>query len=129
MWNEFKLSGDLGKSWQLKIHFLLRKLRGWHSNYRGEKKRLKKEKLEELEDLDLIQEIKDLEDEEFHRSKECTIELDRIYTEEEMYWAQRARLKWLLEGDQNTKKFHTIANNRKREKLHIFLRNRRSSSI
>lgn len=38
--------------------------------------------------------------------------LDEIYLEEEKHWKERAKQKWLEEGDNNTKYFHTIATHR-----------------
>jgi hypothetical protein len=43
-WLEFQLSGDIGKSWHEKMKFMRRKIRGWHKNFLGEKRR-KKQKL------------------------------------------------------------------------------------
>lgn len=37
---------------------------------------------------------------------------------EESYWQQKANVKWLREGDENTKFFHQIVQNRK-QRLHI----------
>jgi hypothetical protein len=39
--------------------------------------------------------------------------------DEKSYWQQRARLKWLLEGDRNTKFFHISASNRKKKISYI----------
>lgn len=33
-------------------------------------------------------------------------EIDSLWKQEEMYWGQRFRLKWLKYGDKNSKKFH-----------------------
>lgn len=38
-----------------------------------------------------------------------------LLAEEELYWYNRTHNTWLLEGDNNTKFFHSIANGRKRE--------------
>jgi hypothetical protein len=52
---------------------------------------------------------------------DSTVMLDQIYLDEETYWQQRARLKWLLEGDMNTIFFHMVANNRRRKNLILSL--------
>lgn len=46
--------------------------------------------------------------------RSCQQELHKLYLEEEMYWQQRSKLKWLLEGDLNTKFFHIVASTRKK---------------
>jgi hypothetical protein len=40
-WLEFKLSEDIEKSWHEKLKFMRRKIRGWHKNFLGEKRRKK----------------------------------------------------------------------------------------
>jgi hypothetical protein len=52
---------------------------------------------------------------------DSTVILDQIYLDEETYWQQRVRLKWLLEGDMNTIFFHMVANNRRRKNLILSL--------
>lgn len=37
-------------------------------------------------------------------------EFIKITGHQEIYWRQKARLKWLKEGDNNTKFFHSFAN-------------------
>jgi hypothetical protein len=49
----------------------------------------------------------------------CHSELEKILDNKESYWQQRARLKWLLEGDRNTKKFQISTTTRKK-KNYIF---------
>ncbi|KAJ0977891.1 hypothetical protein J5N97_013365 [Dioscorea zingiberensis] len=40
-------------------------------------------------------------------------EYEQIISEEEAYWRQRSRINWLQQGDQNTKFFHAVANQRR----------------
>ncbi|KAL4378358.1 hypothetical protein GQ457_02G030160 [Hibiscus cannabinus] len=44
--------------------------------------------------------------EELSESISCKKELDQMWEDEERYWHQRARIKWLQYGDKNTKFFH-----------------------
>ncbi|KAK3199679.1 hypothetical protein Dsin_023094 [Dipteronia sinensis] len=41
-------------------------------------------------------------------------ELWKSYRREEQTWRQKSLINWLVEGDKNTKKFHSVANGRKR---------------
>ena len=45
--------------------------------------------------------------------------LDELLKQEEIWWAQRAKVHWLQQGDLNTKYFHHKASQRKR-KNHIY---------
>ncbi|GMI79837.1 hypothetical protein HRI_001653000 [Hibiscus trionum] len=44
-------------------------------------------------------------------------ELNKLLTEQEIYWAQRSRTLWLSQGDKNTKFFHARASNRNKKNL------------
>jgi hypothetical protein len=41
--------------------------------------------------------------------------ITQLLREEEIKWFQRAKTKHLLEGDNNTKFFHTVANGKRRK--------------
>ena len=45
------------------------------------------------------------------------MELARLLWEEEIKWYQRSKAQFLLEGDSNTRYFHSVANGRHRKKL------------
>jgi mannosylglycoprotein endo-beta-mannosidase len=45
---------------------------------------------------------------------ELEAELTFILRCEELYWQQRGRQQWILEGDANTAFFHAMANGRRR---------------
>lgn len=114
-WNSYILASDLGTSWKFKLQFLRRKLRGWHNNLQGEKNRQKNELLHQLELFETLQESNSLTPQDYSQWKECQTTLYKLFQEEETYWQQRAKLKWFLEGDQNTKFFHLTASIRKKK--------------
>lgn len=43
------------------------------------------------------------------------MEMECILQQEDIFWSQNAKCKWLKEGDGNTKYFHRVANKRKRK--------------
>lgn len=44
-------------------------------------------------------------------------DLDSLLKGEEIHWKQKAKCKWLKEGDNNTKFFHKVAYGKKRKSL------------
>ncbi len=73
--------------------------------------------LAEIHELDRLEEHADLSPDQFGRRLELRERLNRVLDDEELLWKARANLKWLKEGDRNTKFFHAFANGRKRSNL------------
>ncbi|KAI4994026.1 hypothetical protein ZWY2020_008339 [Hordeum vulgare] len=44
--------------------------------------------------------------------------LDRLKHQHDIFWRQRAHVKWLQDGDKNTKNFHDYASQRKKEEYY-----------
>ena len=111
-------SVDRGQSpmerWQNKIRRLRRFLRGWARNLVSQNKKHKSNLLAKIDVLDrkaetclLLLQEEDLR----HHLKGQLTKLLR----EEIYWLQRSKATKLLQGDDNTKYFHLVANGRHRK--------------
>ena len=50
-------------------------------------------------------------------------ELEELILREEIHWRQKARVKWVKEGDCNSKFFHKVANGRRNRKFSKVLEN------
>jgi hypothetical protein len=102
--------------WQNKIRHLRSYLRGWAKNlssvYKNEKERL----LLLIDFLDKKAETMPLSASERAELKVSTDSLAKLRREEESKWAQRAKVKFIQEGGNNTKFFHLIANGKHRRK-------------
>ena len=44
-------------------------------------------------------------------------ELGDVLLKEEVHWRQSSRIKWIKEGDSNSKFFHRVANGRRKKKF------------
>jgi hypothetical protein len=96
------------ESWQKKI----RHLRNASGEYKKEKERL----LNIIDSLDIKAEISPLNECEGKEKKEADERLASLRRSEESKWAQRAKVKYIQEGRDNTKYFHLIANGKHRKK-------------
>jgi mannosylglycoprotein endo-beta-mannosidase len=72
-----------------------------------------------LENLDKKAETTTLSEQEIHLKHFLKESLVLLLREEELKWYERAKVKTLLEGDDNTRFFHLVANGKHR-KQHIF---------
>jgi hypothetical protein len=69
-----------------------------------------------IDELDIKAETVPLNTSESGRLREANEKLSKLRREEESKWAQRAKVKYVQEGGNNTKYFHLIANGRHRKK-------------
>jgi len=70
-------------------------------------------------ELDLVAESQVLSQKELDLKQKVNEKITQLLREEEVKWFQRAKTKNLLQGDNNTKYFHMVANG-KRRKTRIF---------
>jgi hypothetical protein len=77
-------------------------LRGWNLQLLGEQKREKTNMTQRIMELDKIAELRLLSIQEWEERIEIENSLDSLQKSEEIYWKQKAGIKWLLEGDANT---------------------------
>jgi hypothetical protein len=80
---------------------------------------LKQEKLSlstSIDDLEGIAEYRRLTMHELDLKSKYNAKLAGILGEEELKWYQRSKAQFLLEGDSNTRYFHSVANSRHRNK-------------
>lgn len=92
---------------------MIKCFRGLSANVNGEIRRTKAELLTSLDKLELLQEERELEQEEWDQwwfTKQALDEIDKC---EEIQAFQRAKLKWLKEGDQNQRYFHQVVRDRR----------------
>ena len=89
--------------------------RNVNRNFRKEKEEL----FRLAGDLDIKAESQILSQQELDLKQSVNERITQLLREEEIKWFQRAKTKDMLEGDNNTKYFHMMANG-KRRKTRIF---------
>ncbi|XP_028548518.1 uncharacterized protein LOC114579019 [Dendrobium catenatum] len=112
IWSK-KTEGDFGQILNKKLKITLKNLFFWskdkHKSLMEGKESLNKEILE-LQEKDCNF---GLSEEEYWILKSKVEELNSILARLDTWWRQRAKVKWALEGDINSKFFHTFASARK----------------
>src|SRR4051812_40671476 len=96
-------------------------LRGWAKNESGIYKKEKDRLLCLINDLDLRAEIHSLDTIDRLAKWEAEKKLQELLREEEMKWALRAKVRRVIQGDNNTQFFYLIANGKHRRKKIIQL--------
>jgi hypothetical protein len=104
--------------WKLKIKRLKQMLKGWNINVEGHYKNMKKDLMTRIENLDNISEMVGLSEDAMMEKLGLELNLKKLVDEEGLKLKQRARDKFILDGDENSKYFHLLAKG-KRRKLKI----------
>jgi hypothetical protein len=118
-WGEFardqRRCFDLLDLWQLQSGKLRSFLKGWGANLKKEAHAEKESLLSQIKDLDLLADGVGLSEEDWGWRYHLEDLLVLLYQREEVYWRQRSRVRWTLQGDANRAYFHAIANGRRRK--------------
>ena len=107
-----------------KLQFVKAKLKEWNKDSFGVLKERKQSILEEIVNIDVEQEgvlSSELSPQRALRKGE----LEELVLREEVHWRQKARVKWVKEGDCNSKFFRKVTNDRRNRKFIKFLENER----
>jgi hypothetical protein len=91
--------------WLNKLRHIRRFLKGWAKNQSGKYKKEKERLLNIIDYLDLKAETNLLTNVESEELKKANDSLNKLRREEESKWAQRAKVKHLQEGGNNTEIF------------------------
>ena len=115
-WNNYVRGDSPIEVWQNKIRHLRRYLKGWAKNQSGKYKKEKERLLKVIDELDIKAESTPLSVGEREALREANDKIWSVRRDEETKWAQRAKVKHIQEGGNNTKYFHLIANGKHRKK-------------
>lgn len=99
----------------IKLKWFKKYFKGWGSNLYGTTKKRNAALKEELASIEKVEETSCLSPELYTTKVDIQVELNDIYADEELAWAQKSHERWILEGDQNTAYFHRVANGRRRK--------------
>jgi hypothetical protein len=102
--------------WLNKLRHIRKFLKGWAKNQSGKYKKGKERLLAIIDHFVIKAETNPLGLQEREELKKANDGLNKLRREEESKWAQRAKVKHIQEGGNNTRYFHLIANGKHRKK-------------
>ena len=88
-------------------------LKGWNINVEGHYKKLKKNLISKIDILDKASEISGLSEVDRLEKLDLESNLRKIVDEDNISLKQKARDKFMLDGDENSKYFHLLAKHKK----------------
>ena len=109
----------------MKLLFVNSKLKEWNKNSSGDLIERKKSILLDIANFDSMEQEGGLSPELLIHRAVRKGELEELILREEIHWRQKARVKWVKEGDCNSKFFHKVANGRRNRKFIKVLENER----
>ena len=108
-----------------KLQFVKANLKEWNKVSFGVLNERKKSILKDIANLDVIEQAGGLSSELIIQRALRKEELEELILREEIHWRQKVRVKWVKEGDCNSKFFHKVANGRRNRKFIKVLENER----
>ena len=124
-WREFVGNGWKGHKFTRKLQFVKAKLKDWNKNTFRMLKERKKTILDEIAKIDANEQEGALSFDLVVQRAVRKGELEEIIMREEIHWRQKAKVKWVNDGDCNSKLFHKVANGRRYRNFIEFLENER----
>ena len=106
-----------------KLQVVKANLKEWDKVSFGVLNERKKSILNEIANFDAIEQVGGLTSELLVQRALRKGELEELILREEIHWRQKARVKWVKEGDCNSKFFHKVANDRRNRKYSKVLEN------
>ncbi|WVZ75253.1 hypothetical protein U9M48_023327 [Paspalum notatum var. saurae] len=116
IWNKPIRGNNSVQRWNHKLGAVRRFLRGWANHTNRVYKQKKTDLQAEINELDIAAESRDLTDLEREHLGHAQDQLASLLREEEIKYYQRAKVKDVLLGDNNTRYFQLIANGKHRKK-------------
>ncbi|KAJ9674188.1 hypothetical protein PVL29_023628 [Vitis rotundifolia] len=124
-WSGFQGNGWEGHKFMRRLQFVKANLKEWNKVSFGELNERKKSILKDLANFDAIEQAGGLTPDLLVQRALRKGELEELVLREEIHWRQKARVKWVKEGDCNSKFFHKVANGRRNRKFIKMLENER----
>ncbi|RVW47791.1 Transposon TX1 uncharacterized 149 kDa protein [Vitis vinifera] len=124
-WSGFQGTGWEGHKFMRKLQFVKANLKEWNKVSFGVLNERKKSILKDIANLDVIEQAGGLSSELIIQRALRKGELEELILREEIHWRQKVRVKWVKEGDCNSKFFHKVANGRRNRKFIKVLENER----
>ncbi|WKA03336.1 hypothetical protein VitviT2T_021451 [Vitis vinifera] len=125
-WSGFQGNGWEGHKFMRRLQYVKAKLKEWNKFSFGELKEEKKSILNDLANFDAIEQEGGLNPDLLSQRASRKGELEELILREEIHWKQKAKVKWVKEGDCNSKFYHKVANGRRNRKYIKELENERA---
>ncbi|RVW38475.1 Transposon TX1 uncharacterized 149 kDa protein [Vitis vinifera] len=124
-WSGFQGNGWEGHKFTRRLQYAKAKLKEWNKFSFGELKEKKKSILNDLANFDAIEQEGGLNPDLLSQRVSRKGELEELILREEIHWRQKAKMKWVKEGDCNSKFYHKVANGKRNRKYIKELENER----